>query len=281
MMDGPAIADLKSITAPLNFLVPMAEKPVAYNYEPPPGVPVRTGESEEHWVKIRDARPLIGQLSLDREGFVLLRHQSAVQNFYDEEEIARVYYPECERVIKEATGAARVVAFDHIVRNAAMSAKGNAIKMPAKRVHDDYTAWSAPQRVRDLMGAEAEELLKHRFSIINLWRPISGPVMESPLVLCDAQSLAEENLIASDLKYPDRTGETYSITYNPDRYRQVEFQDIAGEFDLLVGHYPHEDCCLTIADMAGEGFAGVSNQERVEQHRRKISLQCRNRADLL
>jgi len=63
--------------------------------------------------------------------------------------------------------------------------------------------------------SEAEELLKHRFAIINLWRPIRGPVLESPLTLCDAQSLAEEDLIPSDLKYPDRTGETYSITYNP------------------------------------------------------------------
>src|SRR5215470_3658507 len=211
-MDGLAVADLKSVVAPLNFLVPMAEKPIAYNYTPPPGVPVRTGKSEEHWVTIRDARPLIGQLSLDKEGFVLLHHQSAVKNFYDEDEIKSVYYPECERVMKEATGAARVVAFDHIVRNAAMSAKGNAIKIPAKRVHDDYTAWSAPQRVRQLMGEEAEELLKHRYAIINLWRPIRGPVLESPLTLCDAQSLSEQNLIASDLKYPDRTGETYSIT---------------------------------------------------------------------
>jgi hypothetical protein len=84
-------------------------------------------------------------------------------------------------------------------------------------VHNDYTAWSSPQRVRDLMGDEAEELLKHRFAIINLWRPIRGPLLESPLTLCDAQSLAEENLIASDLKYPDRTGETYSITYNPNQ----------------------------------------------------------------
>jgi hypothetical protein len=185
--------------------------------QPPPGVPARTGQGEQHQVAIRDARPLIGQLSLDKEGFVLLHHQTAVKNFYDEHEIASVYYPECERVIKEATGAARVVAFDHIVRNAAMSAKGNTIKIPAKRVHDDYTAWSAPQRVRDLMGEEAEELLKHRFAIINLWRPIRGPVLESPLALCDAQSLSEENLVASDLKYPDRTGETYSITYNPTR----------------------------------------------------------------
>ena len=131
-MDGSAVADLKSVVAPLNFLVPMAEKPVAYNYEPPPGVPARTGEGETHRVAIRDARSLIGELSLDREGFVLLHHQTAVRNFYDEDEFTSVYYPECERVIREATGAARVVAFDHIVRNAAMSAKGNTIKIPGK-----------------------------------------------------------------------------------------------------------------------------------------------------
>ena len=232
-MDGSVLADLKSVVAPLNFLVPMAEKPVAYNYDPPPGVPLRTGKSEEHLVTIRDARPLIGQLSLDKEGFVLLRHQTSVKNFYDEEEINSLYYAECERVIKAATGAARVVAFDHIVRNAAMSAKGNAIKIPAKRVHDDYTAWSAPQRVRDLMGDEAEELLKHRFAIINLWRPIRGPVLESPLTLCDAQSLSEEDLIASDLKYPDRTGETYSITYNPNQ-RYYYFPKMQADEVVLI-----------------------------------------------
>lgn len=233
VMDGLAHTDLRSIVAPLDFLVPMAEKPIAYNYEPPAGVPVRTGTSEEHRVTIRDARPLIGKLSLDREGFVLLHHQSAVRNFYDEDEIAKVYYPECERVIQAATGAMRVVAFDHIVRNAAMSAKGNAIKIPAKRVHDDYTAWSAPQRVRDLMGSEAEALLEHRFAIINLWRPIRGPVLESPLVLCDAQSLSEENLVASDLKYPDRTGETYSITYNPNQ-RYYYFPKMQPDEPVLI-----------------------------------------------
>ena len=217
-MDGLAATELNTVVAPLNFLIPMAEKPVAYNYEPPPGVPARTGKSEEHHVAIRDARPLIGRLSLDREGFVLLHHQTAVKNFYDEEEITSVYYPECERVIKEATGAARVVAFDHIVRNAAMAAlEGSCVKIPAKRVHNDYTAWSSPKRVRDLMGKEAEELLQHRFAIINLWRPITGPVLESPLTLCDALSLSEENLIPSDLLYPDRKGETYSITYNPNQ----------------------------------------------------------------
>jgi hypothetical protein len=215
----------------------MAEKPVAYNYDPPPGVPVRTGRNEEHRVPIRDARPLVGRLSLDKEGFVLLRHQTAVKDFYNEDEIATVYYPECERVVGEATGAARVVAFDHIVRNAAMTAlEGSGIKIPAKRLHNDYTAWSSLQRVRDLMGAEAEELLKHRFAIINLWRPIRGPVLESPLTLCDAQSLAEENLVASDLKYPDRTGETYSVTYNPNQ-RYYYFPKMQADETVLIRRF--------------------------------------------
>jgi hypothetical protein len=236
MMDGSIAAGLDSITAPLNFLMPTAEKPVAYNYEPPPGVPQRTGKGVEYQVTIRNARPLIGQLSLDKEGFVLLHHQTAVTNFYDEEQIRQIYYPECERVMKEATGAVRAVAFDHIVRSASVSAKGNDIKIPAKRVHNDYTAWSAPQRVRDLMGEEAEELLKHRFAINNLWRPIRGPVLESPLTLCDAQSLEEENLMASDLKYPDRTGETYSITYNPNQ-RYYYFPKMQADEAVLIRCY--------------------------------------------
>ena len=233
-MDGSAVTDVRSVVAPLNFLVPMAEKPVAYNYEPPPGIPVRTGQRETHRVPIRDARPMIDQLSLDREGFVLLHKQTAVTDFYNEEQIKALYYPECERVMREATGAARVVAFDHIVRNATMAAiKGSGIKMPAKGVHNDYTAWSSPKRVRDLMGDEAEALLQNRFAIINLWRPIRGPLLESPLALCDAQSLENENLIASDLKYPDRTGETYSITYNPNQ-RYYYFPRMQADEAVLI-----------------------------------------------
>jgi hypothetical protein len=117
-----------------------------------------------------------------------------------------------------------------------MSAKGNAIKIPAKRVHNDYTAWSAPRRVRDLMGDEAEELLKHRFAINNLWRPIAGPVLDSPLTLCDAQSLAPENLVASDLKYPDRTGETYAVTYNPSQ-RYYYFPKMQPDEAVLIRGY--------------------------------------------
>jgi hypothetical protein len=152
-MDGVTRVDLQGVVAPLNFMVPMAEKPYSYNYDPPPGVLARNGQLIEHNVTIHDARPVNDALSLDREGFVLLRRQTAAADLYDEAIITSVYYPECERLMKEATGATRVVAFDHIVRNSAKAAiKGSGVKMPAGRVHNDYTVWSAPQRVRDLMG---------------------------------------------------------------------------------------------------------------------------------
>jgi hypothetical protein len=214
-MDGMAIADAKGVVAPVNFTQPMAEKPYSYNYEPPPGVPSRNTKEEAHEVRVIDARPFIDRLSLDREGFVLLRRPTAATDLYDQKQVTRIYYPECERLMKEYTGARRVRVFDHIVRNAARMAKGNQIKGYAGRVHNDYTAWSAPQRVRDLMGDEAEELLKHHYAEINLWRPIRGPLLRSPLALCDATTLSEENLLASELRYPDRTGETYAVTYNP------------------------------------------------------------------
>ena len=212
-MDGAA-GDLKGVVAPLNFLRPMAQKPVAYNYQPPPGVPARTAQRETHEVAVRDARAV--PVSLAREGFLLERHPTAVKNFYDDDEVARVYYPECERLIREAMGATRVVAFDHITRNPLLAAtQGSGIKAPAKGVHNDYTDWSAPQRVRDLMGAEAEDLLKHRFAIVNAWRNFGGTLFDSPLALCDASSLDQHNLVPTDLLYRDRKGEIYSITYGP------------------------------------------------------------------
>lgn len=233
LVDGMAVGELQGVVAPLNFIAPMREKPYSYNYDPGPGVPLRNTIEETHQVKVADARPINDRLSLDKEGFVLLRRPTAAKDLYDESEIARVYYPECERLIIEATGAKMVVAFDHIVRNPALSAKGNKIKLAAGRVHNDYTAKSAPQRVRDIMGGEAEALLKHRYAEVNVWRPIRGPLLSSPLALCDAQTLADENLVASDLRYPDRTGETYAVTYNA-KQRWYYFPQMEAEECVLI-----------------------------------------------
>lgn len=54
-----------------------------------------------HDVVIRDMRPLKDEFSLDKNGFQLINHVSEIKNWDDKEEIERVYYPECEALIKK------------------------------------------------------------------------------------------------------------------------------------------------------------------------------------
>ena len=204
--------------APLLFLRPMEERPVAYQYDPPPGVPVRTGQYDAHLVTIADARPIAATLSLDVEGFALLQAPTAFAAFDDEAAIRSLYYAEVERLIAAATGADRVVAFDHNVRSAARAALGEAgIRGPVPRTHNDFTARSGRERAaRELEARGLDlDLLDGRFAIVNLWRPIGRPVEKSPLALCDAGSIAEGDLVAYDLVYRDRIGETYALKYSP------------------------------------------------------------------
>ncbi|MCA0249202.1 MAG: methyltransferase [Proteobacteria bacterium] len=211
------LSNLSHVTADMNYLVPMAERPRNYTFEPPAGVPRTNAEHEVHAVKIRDARPIAGHVSLDANGFALLQHRSAVKDFFDDEEVRRVYYPEVERLVKQATGAYRVHIFDHTTRRRVPDAQmqADAPRQPVRRVHIDHTARSGPQRVRDLLPDEAEELLKGRVQVINLWRPIKGPLQDSPLAVCDATTIHSDDLVPSDLVYPHRVGETYSVKYNP------------------------------------------------------------------
>ena len=203
------------VHAPINYLAPMDEKPYNYTYTPPDGVASTNRRTEKRIVEIQNGRPLIGQLSLDREGFELHHEPTRVTDFYDDNEVVRVYYPECERLVKAATGAARVVVFDHIVRNAGRAKVDKRVKLPAKGAHNDYTFASAPKRVRDFFPDEAGNLLSHRYAIVNIWRPVTGPVQESPFAICDAQSIEPADFVASDLIYPHRRGETLAIRYNP------------------------------------------------------------------
>ncbi len=94
-------------------------------------------------------------------------------------------------------------------------AKSKQIREVVRRVHNDYTEWSAPQRVRDILPDEAEELLKHRFAIIQAWRPIRHPVETYPLAMADAQTLSPSDMIVSERRAPGRIGQTYAIKFNP------------------------------------------------------------------
>jgi hypothetical protein len=224
------------VSAPLNYLVPMAEKPVAYNYPPPDGVPWRTGQYVAQTVPIVDGRQTAEPLSLDEQGFLLTPHETAVRDFYDTREVKERYYPEIEALVKRVTGATRVVVFDTTVRTGVPERVKGAIKEPARRVHNDYTEKSGPQRVRDLLPDEADGLLKRRFAVINVWRPITGPLVDQPLALADARSIDPGDLVATDLKYPNRTGEIQSVTYNP-KHRWYYFPRMQRDEAVLIKCY--------------------------------------------
>jgi len=239
----PAVAfeHLPAVVAELNYLTPMTERPRNYASDPPLGVQRSNTTPEPHAQPIRDMRPVVASVSLDEQGFAVVRQKSAVRDFSDDDEIRRVYYPEAERILKEATGAARVFIFDHVVRRHIPGSEDRreAVRQPARRVHVDHTARSAPQRVRDLLPEDADELLRGRVQIINVWRPIRGPVQDAPLAVCDASSVAAQDLVPSDLVYPHRTGETYAVTYNP-AHRWFYVSDMQPDEGLLLKCYDSE-----------------------------------------
>jgi hypothetical protein len=159
-----------------------------------------------------------GRLSLEERGVGLARHLSAVRDFFSDEEVKAIYYPEAEQLLRDLTRADRVHVFDTTVRRRVPGAEDRVAvqpRQPVPRVHVDHTEKSGPQRVRDLLPGEADSLLRGRVQIINLWRPIRGPLLDMPLAVCDAASVRPEQLIPSDLVYKDRVGETYSVTYDP------------------------------------------------------------------
>jgi hypothetical protein len=218
-MNTAATEHLPRVAAGLLYLQPTSEKPRSLEYDPPPGVPRTTAVYREHVVDIRDVRPVAPTLSLEREGFQLLSAPTRVTNFDDEEAIRTRYYAETISLLEELTGASKVVVFDHTIRRRIPGATDRATgipRQPVPRVHNDYTVKSGPQRVRDLLGDEADLLLQKRFSVINVWRPIRGPIQDSPLAVSDASSIDNEDLVATDLVYPDRVGEIYYVKYNPE-----------------------------------------------------------------
>jgi hypothetical protein len=211
------IATLSSVEAELNYLAPTSSKPRTYTYDPPAGVPQTTVVNDPHKVEIHNARPIASTISLDAEGFGVLQHRSRVSGFDDEDEIRTIYYPETADLLKDVTGADRILIFDHTVRRRVWGAEDRrgGLRQPVARVHVDHTEKSGPQRVRDLLPEEAEDLLAGRVQIINLWRPIRGPVQDAPLAVCDALSVRSSDLVASELVYPNRVGETYSVVFDP------------------------------------------------------------------
>jgi len=199
----------------------------------------RTG-IDRHGFDIVDARSLDRPASLDTEGVELHRLATAATDLYDDAQVRGIYFPEVIRLVAEVTGAARVEAFDYNLRNATRAERGDpGVQSPVKYAHNDYTVKSGPRRVRDLFPDEAETLLAKRVAVINVWKPISGPVIDTPLAVCDAASIGDGQLIATNLAYTERTGEIYSLGFS-EGHRWLYYPQMRADEAMLLKCYDSE-----------------------------------------
>lgn len=258
------------VTARLHYQVDDGLEPFTYNYKREDGGPQSRGAYEPRAMTIVDGRGEQGSLSLDRNGVVLLPHATALstQDFYERQErIMSEYYAEMRELVRRATGASRVVIFDHNVRNVQESRRrvkeqgSSAYRLIdgvqrvdgyAMGVHNDYTLESAPERIRQLSSprgqggsylhreplvpaADVDRLLSRRFAFINVWRNISEehPIVSHPLAVCDGSSIREGHFVRSALIYRDRVGYTYGVKHRPE-HRWLYFSGMRKDEALLL-----------------------------------------------
>lgn len=235
-----------SLNAMLMYAVPGAEKPVNETFAPGDVIRRRSGATEQRSMKIIDGRSIASDLSLDRSGFMLTHHPTKVSNFFDPDQVTGIYYREVEALVREMTGATRVVVFDHTVRSGDEAERAaRKVREPVLWAHNDYTEWSGPQRLRDLLPAEADQLLTRRLAIVQVWRGIHRVIERNPLAMLDARSVdPAHDFIAAERRYPDRVGETYQVKHNP-AHRWVYFSRMQ----------PHEAIVFKVYDSLIDGRA--------------------------
>lgn len=172
---------------------------------------------DPHAMAITNGR--LQETSLDREGFILARHASKVTDFENAAEVAAVHPAEIEALLRGLTGADEVrVTAPGIIRysEAGGQAGSRDNSHPARFAHIDSTAETSAGFAR---AASAGRALR-RSASYNVWRCFSPAPQDVPLALCDAGSVAAEDLLVADAIFdpPDRpewSFESWIVAHNP------------------------------------------------------------------
>lgn len=228
-----------SVRTTINYTVDNGTPPDYYFYEPDPSVKLNPPGTDKHEVDIHDGWPVLDKLSVDREGFVLKSFPAEFKKYDDDAAIKSTFYDQVVDFVKRNTGASRVVIFDHTVRKRMpmdLKAQTTVNRPAVQLVHADYTAKSAPQRVRDILPDEADELLKKRVAFYNVWKPLYERVEELPLACCDATTHPDEDHLIMELKYKERTGEIFVSRHSP-KHKWYYFPLMQPDQALLLKTY--------------------------------------------
>jgi len=228
------------VRSTLNYTLDNGVTPDYYFYEPEPGTVKHPPGDDPQEVQIYDAWGKVNEFSVDREGFDLKPCTISFNRFEDDNAVRTAFFKEVAEFVRSHVGARRVHVFDYNIRSEAVKTLTTSAANPVRLVHCDYTVASGPQRVRDLLPDEAEELLKRRFAFFNLWKPIHRRVEELPLAMCDASSTVAADRIRMELRYRERTGEIYTMRYSPS-HRWYYFPKMEVNQALLLKCYDSEE----------------------------------------
>lgn len=152
---------------------------------------------------VENIRDRLQDFTTDTSGFAVYEYPAKEKLFKDDATVRNGYYVEVEQLLREKLpGVKKVVIFDHTIRRR----QKRSPRQPVQQVHVDQTPGAAEARVRrHLPPEEAEELLKGRYQIINVWRPIENPASDFPLAVMDWRTTTPEDFVKVDLLYPKRT----------------------------------------------------------------------------
>ncbi|KAK9801865.1 hypothetical protein WJX73_003589 [Symbiochloris irregularis] len=211
----------QTVKAMFNYTKPLpaGEELYQYVYKLPDGSAPNNWEVDPHEMTVHDLKTAQTHFSLQKNGFQLetLRVDEDI-DWADDADIRSRYYPAVQQLIQQVSSASRVYIFDHTLRKGTLrdGPGSGQSRTPVSKVHVDYNTVSGPDRLRAVMPPdEAAALSKRPFAVIQVWRPIKGPIQESPLGMIDASTVDKQDYIDLRLQFESRTGFNYALKHNP------------------------------------------------------------------
>ena len=266
------------VSATLSYVPSSEEAPTHYTYEPPAGIPWENVDYEQRMVSIADARAT--GASLEVEGFELWIAPTTVSDFTDKALVEAVYYEEMRELVRKATGGKEVYIFDHLLRAREPDGQplnfgrrsGKSGAAPANgRIHNDYTVHSGIRRIRAVLDRFDVPEEKRRYSIINVWRSIGEPAIDTPLALCDSSSVSAMDLVEGRVVYPKRDGWIYVLNYSP-KHRWNYFSNMTKDEVILFKQFDTEISGKT-RFTPHSAFQSPIDVEK-QRPRRSIEMRC-------